>query len=118
MTALRTFNQVPGDSTVELWVESDDSAWAAVARVIVSGESPRKFAFSATSKGPKSFGLASPKVAFVEWTVTFLGAATVKVWTRARRPDGSVHASMSQAITGKAGETKFAHFVVTTAEGN
>ncbi len=115
MTRVGTFHQVPGNSTVELEVESQDAAWAANARVIVSSEPVRRFAFSATSKGPKDFTLESPKVAFVEWTVTFLGAATVKVWTRARRPNGSVHASMSHELSGQAGQTKHQHFVVTTA---
>ena len=104
---VQRFNNVPSGSSVELEVETDDSPWAAKARVIVSNEPSRKFTFSTNSKGPKDFVLTSPKVAFIDWTVAFQGTAKLKLWRRVHRPDGTVHKSVSRELSGKAGDTLF-----------
>lgn len=111
---VRNFNLLPDGSTVELSVETNDTAWAASTRILVTNESPRTFSFSATSKGPKGFQLDSPKVALGEWRVTFLGKAKVKLWTRTRRPNGTIHSSSSHEMSGKAGDVKNQAFVVTS----
>ncbi len=109
---VRNFNNVPDGSTIELEIETDDAPWAAVARVTVSSEPSRRFRFSVNNKGPRGFQLASPKVAFIDGTITFQEAATLKAWARARRPDGTIHHAVSREIAGQAGDTVFQHFVV------
>lgn len=109
---IRTFNNLPDGSTVELEIETDDASWAAVARITISNEPSRRFNFSVNNKGPRAFQLASPKVAFVDGTITFQAAATLKAWARARRPDGTIHHAVSREIAGQAGDVVFHHFVI------
>lgn len=112
---VRSFKNLPDGSTLELEIETDDAPWTAVARITVSNEPSRRFNFSVNNTGPRAFQLASPKVAFVDGTITFQGTATLKAWARARRPDGTIHHAVSREIAGQAGDTVFQHFVVISA---